>query len=335
MSQWVALSLIGATLIGCQALSRGNLLESSRTSTLDKPIRVGSYFWPSSFWVDVAWKKGWFKEAGLNVERVDINADYFKAFDDLVDGKLDSMAFALFDFILYNARGKHLAGVVHTDVSYGADALVARPGIRTTRDLIGKTVGLPQGTYLDFMFEIIARRDALDLSKIHIQNIRAEDADKELAKGKLTAVMAWEPVASNAVSAVKGKRLFTTADLPGVCGDVCAFRQSFVDDHPEEVQRYVNVWHRASDFIKAHPEEAYAIVAEINKKPIAEVKKLASLDKLLDLSDNKLAFSYASGFESLHGTWRQMNDFMLDKGLVKDRLDSTKFLDSRFLLGAE
>ena len=53
--------------------------------------------------------------------------------------------------------------------------------------------------------------------------------------------------------------------------------------------------------------------------------------RILDLTDNGRAFSYAAGFESLHGSWRRMNDFMLEHGLVAARVDSPSHLDTDFL----
>jgi len=53
--------------------------------------------------------------------------------------------------------------------------------------------------------------------------------------------------------------------------------------------------------------------------------------RVLDLADNGRAFSYAAGFESLHGSWRRMNDFMLDRGLVTTRVDSAAHLDADFI----
>src|SRR5262249_31708417 len=37
------------------------------------PIRLGTYQWPGSFWIEIATAKGWFKEEGLNVERIDVD----------------------------------------------------------------------------------------------------------------------------------------------------------------------------------------------------------------------------------------------------------------------
>ena len=57
----------------------------------DRPaIRIGAYEWPGNYWIDVAWTKGWFAEAGLNVERIDAEGKYFESLDALASGKIDA-----------------------------------------------------------------------------------------------------------------------------------------------------------------------------------------------------------------------------------------------------
>lgn len=74
--------------------------RESAQAVAGPPLRVGAYYWPGEYWVDIAHKKGWFREAGVNVEWVDTNADYFASFDDLANGKLDVVCFSLFDLLL-------------------------------------------------------------------------------------------------------------------------------------------------------------------------------------------------------------------------------------------
>jgi ABC-type nitrate/sulfonate/bicarbonate transport system substrate-binding protein len=91
------------------------------------------------------------------------------------------------------------------------------------------------------------------------------------------------------------------------------------------------VWERTVHFIRDNPKEACAIVARLFDEPVADAQDLMRTDRILDVSDNTRAFSYAAGFESLHGSWRRMNDFMIDRGLVTHRVDSPDHLDARFV----
>ena len=65
-----------------------------------KPLRVGPYYWPGDYWIDIAHQQGWFKEAGRNVEWVGTNPNYFASCRELWAGNLDAARFTPFGFVL-------------------------------------------------------------------------------------------------------------------------------------------------------------------------------------------------------------------------------------------
>lgn len=296
-----------------------------------QPIRIGASYWPGQYWADIANHKGWFKEAGLNVQMVDTNADYFASFDQVVDGKLDIVAFTLFDLTLYRARGKELTGFLAGDYSSGADVLVARNGIHTVRDLKGKRLGLAKGTYLEYIWSVLAGRHDLDAGMVQIVEIAGEKASEALSSGRVDAVFTWEPFAQEAVTSVKGNRLFDTSQIPGISWTVYSARNDFLRQRSAEIHMLMQVWQRTEDFIRKQPAQAYAIVAAVNHKTEAEVIAFARLDKTLNPSENRAAFSYASGFDSLHGSARRMNEFQIEVGLTSTQIETPSMLDSRFV----
>lgn len=295
------------------------------------PIRVGAYYWPGIYWIDIADRKGWFKEAGLNVERVDTNADYFASFDDFFAGKLDIVCFTQFDFVLRNARGQHAVAFLATDYSNGAEALIARPGIARVRDLAGKSLALSRDTYLDYIWSVVAERAGLAPDAVRIVDIAGEKAAALLEHGEVDAILTWEPYATQARDAVGGARLFDSAQIAGLSWTMCAARPEFIDRRAADVQRFVNVWWRTTRFSARQPEAAYAIVAEINQQDPAAVRAFVRQDRVLDLRDNLTAFSYAAGFASLHGSSRRMGDFLSARGLAPRQLGTDNLFDSRFV----
>ncbi len=82
----IMLGLIAASLLMSAACGRSDAPPAA-------PIRIGAYYWPGFYWVDIAHQQGWFREVGLNVEWVDTNADYFASFNDFYAGKFDVVAF--------------------------------------------------------------------------------------------------------------------------------------------------------------------------------------------------------------------------------------------------
>jgi NitT/TauT family transport system substrate-binding protein len=303
--------------------------EGPKTTGL--PMKVARYNWPGTYWIEIAYKKGWFKEAGLNVELIDTNPDYYGSLDAMVAGKMDVNGYYFFDLINYRLKGADLIAVINHDTSFGMDAIVAKKGIETIRDLKGKTIGLTKETYLEYLLSISLARIGLTLGDVTIVDMPGEKTAEEFIKGNVDAIVTWEPFVTEAINKGNGRRLFDTSEILGIVPGVCAFHKSFIEKRPEDVQAYVNVWHKTTQFIKEKPKEAFGIIADIYNVAPGEVQALAQADKILDLRDNLTAFSYGTGFESLHGTARQINNFMINKGMTDKQLDSTEFLDVRFI----
>lgn len=322
-----------ATVFALGACKPASAPPAAATSA--QPIRIGGLYWPGNYWIDIAHAKGWFKEAGLNVEWVDTNPDFFASLDDAATGKLDLVVSSFFDFVHLNAQGKDLVGVLVCDFSAGADALVAAPGIEAVRDLAGKKLAVPNGTYLEYLLSVAAQRNGLDLSTVTLVDVPAEKAHEELIAGRVDAIFTFEPMAGEGLKKVNGKKLFSTADVVGVNGGIAMLRRQFVRERPADVQALLKVWQRTTEFLRAHEEEAFAIVAAVNKKTPAEVKEFATLDKILDLRENRTAFTYAAGIESLHGSLRQISEHIVRRGLAAKKVDTTDVLDDRFLRALE
>jgi len=294
------------------------------------PIRIATYLWPGSYWIDVAWEKGWFAEAGLNVERINVDGKYFKSQDALAAGQLDVMGFSEFDLVRHVAAGHDLVGVAALDYSTGAEALIARPGIHQLSDLKGKRIALHRNTYLEYLLSIAADRAGLDLADVTLVDRASDDAFKDFAAGRVDAVFVWEPYVTQALAA-GGTSLFSTADFSGLTFTVLTLRRDFIKLHPEQMAALMRVWDRAERYVRENPDESCAIVSRLLHQPLPYTRELMHTVRILDLTDNGRAFSYAAGFESLHGSWRRMNDFMLERGLVGTRVDSPNYLDSDFI----
>jgi len=302
--------------------------------TSGEVMKVAQYNWPGQWWIDIADSKGWFAEAGLNVELVDTNADYFASLDDMANGKLDEQGFVLFDLINYRLSDFDLVAVIVSDDSNGIDAIVAKNEIETIADLKGKRIGVGKGTYLDYILEEVLSENKLFDKDIIKVDMLPEETVAAFSKGELDAAVLWEPLVSEIVE--QGNHIiWDTSKISGISPSIAVFHQSFINSRPNDIQAFVNVWHKTTKFIKANPDEAFGIIAENYDVSLEEVKAFAEQDKILDLSDNKDAFTYAAGFDSLHGTAKQINNFMKDNGITDRKLDSTEFIDAQFIRGVE
>jgi NitT/TauT family transport system substrate-binding protein len=321
----VVVVLLSVSIVGCMPSQ-----EVSQTS--GEVMKVATYYWPGQFWTEIADEKGFFEEAGLNVELVDTNVDYFGSLQDMVDGNIDVNMFVLYDLIDFNAKGADLVSVINVDISAGADSIVSKNEIERIADLKGKKIGLQQETYSEYMFQVVIEQNGLTTDDVIIVETKAEDIEP-LVNGEVDALVAFEPFASEAVDKANGRKIFDTSQMPGLIPDVMAFHKSFIDERPEDVQSFVQVWYRTTEFITNNPKEAFGIIAKNYADTPGDVQAFTDEVKILNLRDNKVSFSYASGFESLHGTAREINTYMLENNITNKRLDSTDFIDARFIRG--
>jgi NitT/TauT family transport system substrate-binding protein len=322
----VVLAIAGAGFVWWQfgVVKKSNIWKS------DIVMRVPTTNWPGQYWVTIADKKGWFKEAGLNVTTVDVNSNYIQSLQDTVDGKFDTNSFTLFDLMKYNSKGAGLVLVIDSDISSGGDALVARKEINSIADLKGKTIGVAKGYYQEYILNVILTKAGVPLDSVTLADVQDEKSPDAFASGSFDAVETYEPYVSEIVKN-GGHIVWDSSEIPGLMPSGMPFRKSFIDAHPEEVAAFVGVWNKTTNYIKSNPDDAFDIVAAAHHTTRADIAAFAQTDKILDLSDNRTAFSYAAGFDSLHGAARAINTYFKSTGVIVEDLDSTTFIDSRFI----
>ena len=319
------LILVGVS--GCQSETN----KSQRPETTDLPITVGTAFWPGMFWLDIARHKGWFEKAGLNVVYVDTNADYVRSLNDMVAGKIDVNGFSLFDLMSFNIAGSDLVMVINADNSIGAEAILSNSEIQDLEGLRNKKVGVSKGGYLEYILDEALARQGIDKSDLKIVDVLPQNVSSELQKTNVDAVVTYEPFVSEILAENVARKLFDTSEIPGISPNGATFHRSFIEERPGDVQAFVDVWHKTTEFIKQNPKEAFSIIANVYDSTPGDVQAFTQTDKILDLRENIVAYSFGSGFESLHGAARKMNNFLIEKGVTDKQLDSTEFIDARFL----
>ncbi len=308
------------------------ILQQSQPHTSGQVIRVAKYYWPGSYWVEIANQKGWFKEAGLNVELVDTNTDYNQSLKDTADGKLDTVNFPPFDLIQYNAKGADLNIVFTSDLSSGADGIVAKTGLNTIKSLKGKKVAVTVGTYLDYILNVVLINNDLNPAEDIIKiDTTPEEAVTGFISGKYDAIVDWQPNLSEAANKGKGKIIFDSSQMPGINFGNWVFKRSFIEARPEDVQAFVGVWNKTTEFIIANPQAAYAIIAQIHNIYPEEVAALAATDRIIGLKDNLTIFTYGPNLGSIHGAISKINDYLFERKVITQKIDSLDIINASFM----
>src|ERR1700689_2088433 len=107
------------------------------------PLRIGYSDWPGWVAWQIAIDKGWLREAGLDVKFDWF--DYSASMEAFAAGKIDGDCLTNGDALVMGAGGARNVIIMITDYSNGNDMIVARPGIKTLKDLKGKKIGIETG----------------------------------------------------------------------------------------------------------------------------------------------------------------------------------------------
>lgn len=328
MNKKIIILIVGALLV----FIIGGFLwwRASQPKSLEK-ITYGWNVWPGVLPYLVAKDQGFFKDNGLDVEMVEYDS-YIKKVDDAVSGKINfSGDFALIDVIEKVSKGNALQVVLATDYSNGADGIVAKSEIKNISELKNKNVAVEMGTLGEYLLYDALKKNNLTLSDINEVNLTAQEAAQVFIRGEVDAAVTYEPDYSEAVKKGNGTRIYTSADSPGLIIDCLTFRKDFLIQNPLKVQAVVNAYFEAMDFISLNPDKAYAIGAKYFKITPDEYKEQIKGVKLMSKDDNLKAFTYGSGIDSLHGTIKNINNFLIGKGTIKTVVDSTEVINPTFI----
>src|SRR5688572_32265668 len=102
------------------------------------PLKVAYSDWPGWTAFAIAAEKGWFKDAGVDVELLWF--EYGPSMEAFTAGKVDAVMVTNGDALVTGATGGKNVMILVTDYSNGNDMVVAKPGIGSLKDLKGKKI---------------------------------------------------------------------------------------------------------------------------------------------------------------------------------------------------
>lgn len=318
LAKWI---LVFAALININPLAHAQA---------NKPVRLGLSPWPG--WFVWFWVRdgGFFAKHGVNVELVwfPVYSDSLQAF---ATGQVDGNSQTLSDTVVQAAKGVPLRIVLVNDISYGADALIARPQYQTVKDLKGKTVATELGTVDHFLLLQALRRNGLKERDIRLVNMTINDAGPAFIAGKLDAAVLWEPFLSKALTEGKGKILFSSRDTPGLIPDLLVFNQRAIRERPGEIGRILAAWFDALEAWRREPEKALTVMARYAAITVEEYRRLLSGVKVYTLEDNLAAFEMANSWRSLAQTGQEIGRFLQNVGYIQTVPKVSDYLEPSFV----
>jgi NitT/TauT family transport system substrate-binding protein len=305
------------------------LLAVSGASAKD-PIKIGYSDWPGWTAWQIAKEKGLFAKHGVDVELV-----WFPIYTDsltaLNTGKIDANCSAWCDVIAPLAEGVKLKVVLVNDNSAGNDAIIAKPGIKSVKDLKGKTVATELGTVEHFLLLQGLAKNGMTEKDVEYKNLTVPDAAAAFLAGKVDAAALWQPWINQIEKDKKGNALFTSKEIPGLIPDLLVFQDKVVTERGDDVQKIVAVWFDVVAFIKSNKKEAVAIMAKVVEQKPEDYEGFLPGTKLFDVSANLEAFEKSDSPKSLAGSGKVIAEFLKQVDMIKTVPDYESSLEPKFV----
>ena len=292
-----------------------------------EPLKIAYSDWPGWIAWEVAIQKGFFKEAGVDVEFVWM--EYLPSMDAFSAGKVDAVTMANGDAMVTGSAGKASTCIVLTDYSNGNDMIIGKPGINSLKDLKGKTIGLEQNLVEHLLFLKALEANGMKEEDVTLKSVPTNDTPQALASGGVDAIAAWYPVAGQALAKVAGsKPLYTSADAKGLIYDGLYVSKESLAKHKADWTKVAAVWFKTVEFIKnpATKDEAIKIMAGKVSVTPAEYEKNLAGTFLLDLPGNVAAYEKKDDLTSIYGSCKLANEFNVKHGAYKESADVDSYL---------
>jgi len=149
-------------------------------------LKVGYSDWPGYTAFEIAVQKGWFKDAGVDVEFDWF--DYGPSIDAFSAGKIDADCIVASDALGAGAAGAPSKFIAIIDYSEGSDMIVGKPGIKSIKDLKGQKVAVEFGLVEHFLLLEALKRNGLTQSDVTLVNTPTNNMPQTLASGQVAAV---------------------------------------------------------------------------------------------------------------------------------------------------
>ena len=296
-----------------------------------EPLKIAYSDWPGWVAWEIGVQKGWFKEAGVDVEFQWF--DYVPSMDAYVAGKVDGVCMTNGDALVTGATGKPSVAIIINDYSNGNDMIVGAPGINSIKDLKGKKVGLEKGFVEQLLLITGLEKNGMKFEDITMVNTPTNETPQVLASKAVDAIGAWQPNSGQALKALPGsKPIFTSADAPGLIYDLLYVSPESLEKHKEEWAKVTQVWYRISDYIhdEKNLDDVLKILSGRVKVSPEEYEGFLRGTHILTLDEATKRWDTADGLGTVYGSSKVVNEFNVKFKVYEKSQDTAKYLDPSF-----
>lgn len=210
-----------------------------------------------------------FEENGLDVTLIR-NRSGSRSIRDLFDGKVDiahvaetPVVYSIMQSDYYAEELPNFKLFAEMIYSHDVQKIIARrdAGIQQPKDITGKRVGVYSGTQLDYFFDSFLLEHQIPRSSLEIHNMPPGEQARAIVNGEIDVSFTWEPTSTSIQKKLGDNALILTTDLTYSTLWLASTLNSYAEENPGVLERYLRALQEAQQFIKKHPAKSRDILS--------------------------------------------------------------------------
>ncbi len=241
---WLVLLALAVLSSGCDELPQS-------------PLRVGVNPWVGYDPLVLARERKLLDPADLRVVDLESSSESAR---QLRNGLLEAAGLTLAEAIELSGSGVDLRVIALLSLSRGADAVVARPALRTPAALKGARIGMENSALADVMLRRLIEAGGLRREDLKILSISVVEHESALSQGRVDAVITFEPVLSR-LRGTGHRIVLDSSEMPGEVVDVLVIRADALRTRPAQAKALLAAFERGRLALIARPQDAARALA--------------------------------------------------------------------------
>jgi NitT/TauT family transport system substrate-binding protein len=283
-------------------------------------LRIGTNVWIGCEPLYLAREMGYMDTKAVQLVEYPSASEVLRAFRNQA---IDGMVITLDELFGLASEGLQPKVILVVDVSHGADAIVARSGTQSMKDLKGKRVAVESGALGAFVLSRALALNGMKASDVKVVPMESNEQPGAFEKGQVDAAVTFDPYREQLLRA-GAKSVFDSTQIPGEIVDLIAMRMGVLDAQPKSVQALLSGWFRAIDYLKREPRDAAQRMGI--RQQISGEQFLRTLQGLhIPTRDENLKMLSGSKPE-LGASGRRLMNLMLEAKLLRVPLEIENYL---------
>jgi len=286
-------------------------------------MRVGTIVFPGYELLFLARELGKLNPGLVRLVELQNSSDSVRA---LAAGEIEAALLTLDEMMSACAGGVELCAVAVLDTSFGADQVLAKPGI-TMENLAKARVAAEDNSVGALMMASLLEAAKLSINQVVKVPITQSRATEFYQKGLTDVVITAEPWASQ-IKALGGHTIFDSTSVPDRIVDVIAVRAELLETYAPAIQHLVDAQFIGLDFFHTNTAQATPLLApRLQLQPSEVVSSYDGL-KLPDRKENQTMLKPQGTLaKNLPG----LQSILLTAKLLPKVIDTKALLDDRFV----